>query len=68
MADYCLQCSVDLDAPEGWSDFKDETLPGGVLRANLCEGCGAALTDRDGRCHATRCLKRHGVSREEVAP
>ena len=36
MADFCLQCSVDLGAPEGWSDFAE--MPPGVW-AVICEGC-----------------------------
>ena len=45
MADFCLECSADIGAPAGWSDFKDVTENAVVL----CEGCGFITVDSDGR-------------------
>lgn len=53
MADYCLQCSVTLGAPEGWSDmaglFEDDPEDPKCV-AVLCEGCGFTFVDVDGKC------------------
>jgi hypothetical protein len=48
MANYCKQCSVDLGAPEGWSDWTEE--PGREPFVDLCEGCGFVLIAEDGSC------------------
>jgi len=49
MADFCLDCSISWDAPEGYSDFKwvhQSDTPDQIV---LCEGCGWIMVDADGR-------------------
>jgi len=48
MADFCLDCSKSLGAPEGWSDFSGIAKDGEVV-AVLCEGCGFINVDSTGR-------------------
>jgi len=65
VADFCLQCSKDLGAPEGWSDFRGECavcgkeLAGGCDHDVLCEGCGPTRTGSNGECllHTGGCQK-----------
>ena len=52
MASYCQQCSVDLFG----KDSKDFAVPDNEITDPdaqyyvICEGCGHALVDIDGRC------------------
>jgi hypothetical protein len=54
MADFCLQCSLDMFD----KDFKDlatlgedgDKLPRGFGYAAICEGCGFILVDNFGVC------------------
>lgn len=54
MAEFCNVCSREMDAPEGWTDFK------GLDGMFLCEGCGVIEVE-DGK--RVRIIK----SVEEVA-
>ena len=54
MADFCAQCSKDLGAPEGWSDFNKAD----PLQVQLCEGCGFVKIE-EGKCVDPKC-KKHG--------
>ena len=68
MADYCVQCSKDFDAPEGWSDFTHFFRKEGVLTVQLlpypikdiCEGCGWTVINQQGKCV--------GVGRDMACP
>lgn len=66
MSDFCLQCSEDLKAPEGWSDFsglsREKDTKQGYFSNVLCEGCGPIQVDHKGRCVAIGCLKEHNKS------
>ncbi len=66
MADFCKQCSEELFG-EDHGDLKGmgggETLPEGHGWVALCEGCGPALVDNDGRCTADHCDKKHGLQK-----
>lgn len=71
MADYCRQCSVDLDAPYGWSDFGAEE--GREPFIDICEGCGSLVViDATGACcglpNGEPCAEGHLASprREEA--
>ena len=63
MADFCMQCSIELfgeDCGDLANLYPDEELLPGYGWAVLCEGCGPAIVDYDGRCIAKHCLKKHG--------
>lgn len=48
MADFCWQCTEEFGLATGReNDFR---LPDYDKRAVLCEGCGHATVDREGRC------------------
>ena len=64
MADFCLQCSQGLGAPEGWSDLRGVCDPHHDAALALCEGCGWVLVDRDGRC-VGMCQEHHSDLSEE---
>lgn len=64
MADFCLQCAQemgfsgpDLDGLIG----PGTSWPGAKWLHTICEGCGDAVVDKDGRCHSDHCLKKHGA-------
>lgn len=63
MADFCLQCSESLFGPDT-CDFvgllKKEQVEQGLGVNVLCEGCGPAWVDHEGRCMAINCLEKHG--------
>ena len=46
MADFCLQCALELGFPN--SDFEGLTSKG--LITVLCEGCGTIQVDAKGHC------------------
>lgn len=52
MAEFCWQCTAEEYGEEYASrnDFRDKRLGEGWVTFNLCEGCGLAATDREGRC------------------
>lgn len=63
MADFCLQCNVDLFfGPH--SDFDGLSTPedtaNGLYCVVLCEGCGPCQVDHTGYCVSRDCLERHG--------
>ena len=69
MADFCRQCSLEIfgkDTQElaGLGDGRELT-EGHGWRA-LCEGCGPAIVDDEGRCISPWCLERHGEGWHEV--
>lgn len=63
MADFCKQCSLETLG----EDFRDLAglVEEGHCAIALCEGCGAALVDHEGRCIATDCLKQHGEEKND---
>ena len=50
MADFCKQCSEQLGAPLGYSDFPDDVV------LDLCEGCGTYVKLENGVCVDESCL------------
>ena len=58
MADFCVQCSSDLGAPVGYSDFEER--PAGYNYDELCEGCGHTKVNGEGKC-VWDCLKHHAM-------
>ena len=59
MADFCAQCSTDMDF-EG-CDLKGllyGPLQDGYAIPALCEGCGYTMVDLDGNCVNNDCLKK----------
>lgn len=69
MAEFCLQCSEELKAPEGYSDFEgmssEKDTKQGFLNNVLCEGCGFIQVDHNGKCVSGSCLKEHGKEIED---
>jgi len=65
MADFCMQCSVELDAPLHWTDLSLPQSSAALRFSNLalqyclCEGCGMIVADANGRCVDAQC-SRHG--------
>jgi len=59
MADFCMQCSIEL-FNEDFEDFKGigkgKNLPEGSGWSVLCEGCGMTLVDDEGKCILRDCL------------
>lgn len=60
MADFCKQCSIDLNG----EDFGDlagitskEGSANGFYCVVLCEGCGAIQVDHEGNCISKDCAK-----------
>lgn len=67
MSEFCLQCSEELFGP-GTGDFaglltEAESGQGFGVHV-LCEGCGAAWVDHEGRCKSDYCLRRHGEKKD----
>lgn len=65
MADFCKQCSIDMFG-EDFGDLaglssKEETERG-LFALVLCEGCGPAQVDHEGKCISVDCLKKHGAA------
>ena len=64
MADFCKQCSLD-NFGEDFEDLKGlgegQNLKPGHGWLVLCEGCGPAIVDAEGRCIAAHCDKKHGA-------
>ncbi len=60
MADYCQQCSIELFGQDSkdFADDRNESLVRTVMTV-VCEGCGFALVDKDGKCVGGHCLKSH---------
>ena len=61
MADFCMQCSLDIFGRDNkdlaLTDVK-EPLKEGYGYPALCEGCGPTLTDEHGVC-IVNCIKHH---------
>jgi hypothetical protein len=66
MADFCMQCSEEM----GFSDndmrglLTKEQVETGLGCYSLCEGCGPAWVDHEGRCKALDCFCFHGSPNE----
>ncbi len=65
MADYCLQCNIDLRFGL-YSDFAhygergqitEEEAGRGLGILTLCEGCGPIIVDHKGRCTSNDCYR-----------
>lgn len=63
MASYCLQCSVHVLG----ADYRDlagivseEDAAKGLGVRVVCQGCGNAFVDHEGRCHSHTCTANHG--------
>lgn len=63
MADFCLQCNLDLFFGP-YSDLDGLSTPddtaNGLYPVVLCEGCGPIQVDHIGRCVSVDCEGRHG--------
>lgn len=67
MADFCKQCSDQLQYGDG-KDLADLGKPGEELKPGhgypaLCEGCGPTLVDKEGRCIVEDCMVDHSTGR-----
>jgi len=61
MAEFCKQCADEHGfEPDyvGLSTEKDTRA--GLFCVVLCEGCGPAQVDHEGRCISPDCLLKHG--------
>lgn len=71
MADFCLQCSLEVWGEDS-KDLAGITTPDdwaqGKAAVVVCEGCGPIQVDPEGRCINVDCAEKHGVSyaREDV--
>ena len=57
MAEFCQQCSIEIFG-EDLGDFKGLAKTGFYVVV-LCEGCGPAQVDPNGRCVSSDCLEKH---------
>lgn len=60
MADFCMQCSIDLHGDD-FGDLADITSKEGAEKGFycvvLCEGCGPIQVDDRGGCVSKDCFK-----------
>ena len=63
MADFCLQCGIEMFGPEIPCDMAglstEEDTKNGLFAVVLCEGCGGIQVDHTGKCISSDC-KEHG--------
>jgi len=64
MADFCLQCALDMWGDQIENDFigistKEDTEKG-LYAVVLCEGCGPCQVDHTGKCVSKDCIHEHG--------
>lgn len=65
MADFCLQCALDMWGPDIPNDFiglsTEKDTENGLYCVVLCEGCGAIQVDHTGKCISEDCIEKHGA-------
>lgn len=63
MADFCLQCSLEMFGPDIENDLKgissETDTKAGLFPLVLCEGCGPIQVDHTGKCVSEDCLENH---------
>lgn len=59
MADFCQQCSIQIFG-EDFGDLAKLFKAPTKYCHTICEGCGDAVVDEEGKCHSDHCLKKHG--------